>query len=767
MKARWIMLASLLLLALTLGWARVSRHHAVSAPAAQSPTLSATAQSATAAQTLPDDPPQIRSSAVTFDFTGQAQAESDQDAKQSAQGYALAEGKETATVVFNPVTVTLDAPAPFLALSAIWTARSPDEAKLTVSVRASNDGSAWDEWQLSSLDGDPRAHSGLFFLPKETRLIQYRIELGRDPHHVSPLISSISFRFISPGTTPQWMHDRMRNQPVFEGNRASGNHRLAAAGGSFPKPSFVSRIAWGCPDGNQQHRGAPSYTTVTHLIVHHTATGNEASDWPAVMRSIWNFHVFTNGWSDIGYNYLVDPNGLIYEGRAGGDNVLGAHFSCANSGTMGTAMLGTFTDVVPTTQALTSLKYLLAWKSDQRAIDPVGVSYHGGTQLNLQNISGHRDANGSTAPTACPGTECPGNSLYPLLPGIRNEVKIFTDPANDFSLAANPPAGSIQSGSTANFTITTTTVKGNAQSLKLEASGLPSGITAAINPPAVTSGSAASLQISVAPNVTGGIYPLTIMASGSTIRAQQLNVTVTGTIATVSAASYKGEKIAREAIVSAFGAGLAASLQTATTLPLPTTLGDVTLKVKDSFGAERNAPLFFVSPAQINYQIPPGTATGAATITVINGNGPVATGTMQIAEVAPALFSANSSGNGVAAASALRVKPDGTQSYEAVAQFAPAQSKFIARPLDLGATNDQVFLLLFGTGIRYRTTQDAVQIRIGGLAAQVFYAGEQGGFVGLDQINVLLPQGLRGKGEVDLELLIDGQLANVVRVSIQ
>ena len=767
MRARWILLASLVLVVLTLGWARAVRQRF--APAEASPSQSqAESPSATAAQTLPDDqPPEIRSSEVIFDFTQQAQLESAQDANQSPQGQGIAEGKETATLISSPVAVTLVAPAPFLALSAIWTARSAIDAKLTVSVRASNDGDVWGDWQLSSLDGDPRTHSGLFFLPQETKFIQYRVEMARDPRQVSPQISLIRLRFISPGATPPWMHERMRSQPAFEGSNVSGNHRLAAAGGTFPKPSFVSRLAWGCPDGDQQHRGAPSYMTVTHLIVHHTATGNEASDWPAVMRSIWNFHVFTNGWSDLGYNYLVDPNGMIYEGRAGGDNVLGAHFSCANSGTMGTAMLGTYTDVVPTEQALTRLKYLLAWKSDQRGIDPSGVSYHGGTQLNLQNISGHRDANASTAPNACPGTECPGNSLYPRLPGIRNEVKMLADPSNDFSLAANPPVGSVQVGSSANFTITTATVKGTAQSLKLEASGLPSGITAVINPPTVTSGNAASLQLSIASNVASGIYPLTITASGSTIRAQQINLSVTGTIATVSAASYKGERIAREAIVSAFGAGLAASLQTATTLPLPTTLGGITLKVRDSLGSERNAPLFFISPNQINYQIPPGTANGPATVTVINNNSTVAVGTMLIADVAPALFSANSSGNGIAAASALRVKADGSQSYEPVAEFDPAQSRFIARPLDLGAPTDQVFLLLFGTGIRYRTSQDQVRIRVGGIDAQVFYAGEQGGFVGLDQINVLLPQSLRGKGEVDLELMVDGQAANVVRVSIQ
>src|SRR5262245_44507247 len=127
---------------------------------------------------------------------------------------------------------------------------------------------------------------------------------------------------------------------------------------NYPKPPVVTRTEWGCPDGQTTTHGTLSYATVTHLIVHHTAMGNEApnSDWPAIVRSIWNFHVFERGWADIGYNYLIDPDGVIYEGRAGGDDVVGAHFSGVNAGTVGVAMLGAFTSAPPTSQALNSLK---------------------------------------------------------------------------------------------------------------------------------------------------------------------------------------------------------------------------------------------------------------------------------------------------------------------------------------------------------------------------------------------------------------------------
>jgi hypothetical protein len=184
----------------------------------------------------------------------------------------------------------------------------------------------------------------------------------------------------------------------------------------YPKPPVVARIEWECPDGQITTHGSLSYTTVTHLIVHHTAMGVEepSSDWPALVRSIWNFHVSERGWADISYNYLIDPNGVIYEGRSGGDNVMGAHFSGVNAGTMAVALLGDFTAEAPTTDALNSLKEILAWKCDQCGLDPEGRSLHEASQLILNTISGHRDG-----PKA---TGCPGEALYLLLPAIRAEI---------------------------------------------------------------------------------------------------------------------------------------------------------------------------------------------------------------------------------------------------------------------------------------------------------------------------------------------------------
>jgi uncharacterized protein (TIGR03437 family) len=240
-----------------------------------------------------------------------------------------------------------------------------------------------------------------------------------------------------------------------------------------------------------------------------------------------------------------------------------------------------------------------------------------------------------------------------------------------------------------------------------------------------------------------------------------------GTVASVSAASFSLTGLANEAITASFGAGLATVTQSSTTIPLPTSLAGTTVKVKDSAGIERLAPLFFVSPTQVNYQIPAGTAAGAAIVTIISGDGAVSTGVAIIKAVAPGLFSAEADGQGVAAAVALRVRADGSRSYEPVAQADPSQSYFVARPIDLGPATDQVYLILFGTGIRQRSSLSTVIATIGGVDAEVSYAGGQGEFAGLDQINLLVPRGLAGRGEVDILLTVEAQMANAVRVSIK
>ncbi len=235
----------------------------------------------------------------------------------------------------------------------------------------------------------------------------------------------------------------------------------------------------------------------------------------------------------------------------------------------------------------------------------------------------------------------------------------------------------------------------------------------------------------------------------------------------VSAASFDGPSLAAESIVTAFGTNLATSTQAAASTPLPTTLAGTTIRVRDNANTERDAPLFFVSPTQVNFLIPVGTAAGAASLTLMSNDGSTAAGTAQIAGVAPSLFSANASGQGVAAAVALRIRANGEQITEPIAQWDPAQNRFVAVPIDLSVENEQVFLILFGTGLRYRTSLSSVNAKIGGTEAPVLFAGAQNDFVGLDQVNLGVSRSLAGRGEVDIILMVDGKAANTVKVNVK
>lgn len=239
------------------------------------------------------------------------------------------------------------------------------------------------------------------------------------------------------------------------------------------------------------------------------------------------------------------------------------------------------------------------------------------------------------------------------------------------------------------------------------------------------------------------------------------------TAVNVSAASFT-PKLAVEGIATAFGDALATTTVNATTLPLPTTLGGTRVRIKDATNRTTYAPLFFVSPTQVNYQIPKGVAPGLGAIVIESADGTVSTQTnVQIDGVAPSLFSANASGKGVAAAQVQRVKSDGTSTMEAVSYFDQLRGQIMAAPIDLSSVTDQNYLVLYGTGVRSRSQLSNVTAKIGGVAVQTTYAGSQNGYAGLDQINIMLPPALSGRGDVDVELSVDGKSANVVKVKIK
>jgi uncharacterized protein len=243
--------------------------------------------------------------------------------------------------------------------------------------------------------------------------------------------------------------------------------------------------------------------------------------------------------------------------------------------------------------------------------------------------------------------------------------------------------------------------------------------------------------------------------------------TLPATFVSLNAAGFTGLLAARESINAAFGTNLATITATATTLPLPTMLGGVSLRVTDRLGVETLAPLFFVSPQQINYLLPANVAPGTARLTVVRSDMQNAAGVLAIENVAPGLFTANSTGRGLAAAAVLRVRSNGAQVYEPVARFDPALNQFVAVPIDVSVESEQVFLILFGTGLRHRRDLATVSARLGLTNAEVLFAGAQGELAGLDQVNLRLPRTLAGSGETDVVVTVEGKQTNAVKINIK
>jgi flagellar hook assembly protein FlgD len=197
------------------------------------------------------------------------------------------------------------------------------------------------------------------------------------------------------------------------------------------RPEIITRGQWGADESIV--RAPPYYANrLRFAVVHHTAGTNSytAAESAAIVRGIQRYHVLANGWNDIGYNFLIDKYGQVFEGRSGGidKNVVGAHAQGFNTGSTGVSILGTYTSSPVSSAARSALVKLLAWRLDVAHVDPLAgltwisggnPEYPAGTPVKLRTIAGHRD----TGPTSCPGS-----ALYAQLPGIRASVAALGGP---------------------------------------------------------------------------------------------------------------------------------------------------------------------------------------------------------------------------------------------------------------------------------------------------------------------------------------------------
>ncbi|MBI1898765.1 MAG: hypothetical protein HYS04_19855 [Acidobacteria bacterium] len=218
----------------------------------------------------------------------------------------------------------------------------------------------------------------------------------------------------------------------------------------------------------------------------------------------------------------------------------------------------------------------------------------------------------------------------------------------------------------------------------------------------------------------------------------------------VGRAIVHGSRAAPESIITAAACGgtFATAALASDPRDPPVSRGGTTVTVTDSAGVERLAPLLYVSPLQVNYIVPADTALGNARITIPSADATVSTGELEVRAAAPQFFTAGSL--------LLRVR-DGVQAVESVFESATG----IVRLIDMGPETDQLFLLLFGTGLRFAGNVSAT---VGGVNAPVTYAGPQSEFPGLDQVNMQLPRSLAGRGRVDVMLTVDAELTHVMQL---
>lgn len=263
-----------------------------------------------------------------------------------------------------------------------------------------------------------------------------------------------------------------------------------------------------------------------------------------------------------------------------------------------------------------------------------------------------------------------------------------------------------------------------------------------------------------------GNYPLSVQpaANFTQDRPQMANLEAHlghGYLTALSSASVSVARATSGSLVTVYGPNFTTETAQALTVPYPIALADITVEITDSSGATASAGLLFVSPGQINFQMPLLLAPGRANIVVKRAGTAVAAGSIQVALTAPAIFTANSAGYGLPAAWLIRIKADGSVSYEPIAQFDGTQ--FNPVPIDFGAPADRLFLSLYGTGIH----GSSITAAIAGAAAPVDYAGPQGQYPGLDQINVELSRTLAGAGTVNVSVSADGVAANAVSLAFK
>ncbi|QQR54803.1 N-acetylmuramoyl-L-alanine amidase [Candidatus Peregrinibacteria bacterium] len=344
-----------------------------------------------------------------------------------------------------------------------WQQKLPAGTEAGLEIRFRSEKGNWSDWQSIHVDEDAPSQDQAeveagydeslwsYVITEKSTAFQYRANLSTQNKNVTPKLSDISFDYVQGGQSSLLnKFEKMvfdKDQSVVSREEWGANEKLRVA--SEPNDDFESELDEDdeveYPDMrivrtiDENEDGKPLLwpqeypASVEKIILHHTATTQNLDDPEAAIRAIYYYHAVTRGWGDIGYNFIVAPDGTVYEGRMGGDGVVAGHAQGYNTGSVGIALLGNYEERDLSGDMMQALQALIYKKAKLHDIDPDGTSEFRGDVI--PNILGHRDVD---------STACPGDYTYDYLDQIRSMVALALE--NSEAMSSNKMYAYLESG---------------------------------------------------------------------------------------------------------------------------------------------------------------------------------------------------------------------------------------------------------------------------------------------------------------------------------
>ncbi|MSQ15306.1 MAG: hypothetical protein EXR50_05535 [Dehalococcoidia bacterium] len=361
------------------------------------------------------------------------------------------------------VSPVLIADFPFNAVGASWDGPITEGNEQLIMVRASEDSSAWSPWismeEIDQFRGLKHNTTDLAILSGQ--YLQMKMVVGS----LTPDVPE-GRREVDGSSEPEaapWEKvtityiNSLQGPTTADAVNDAGNEFGVSA---LARNTVIPRSGWGANESVRFSKEGmiwpPTYSPAKSIFIHHSATSDGGADPAAIIRAIYYYHTVTNKWGDIGYNFLIDKSGNIYEGRYGGPNVIAAHTFGFNTGSVGICIIGNDDTDKPPGAVMNALGSLTLEKSVQHGINPLGSFVKNGKTYS--NISGHKDAF---------ATSCPGQYLYSLLPSLKQSVKQNAPPFAVAWVSTKIARSAVAQGATTNLSMIIT----NSGTEVLKASG--------------------------------------------------------------------------------------------------------------------------------------------------------------------------------------------------------------------------------------------------------------------------------------------------------